>query len=374
MKAYCFFLITTYSFFSASCQNSTPTQVQQTYPYTIEGSEEIVLAVDENNSFMPQYMHVFQTEGKDYLAYLGKPASEILIFNLESKTLQQKVPLGNEKQKVGETAGVYIHSRDSIFAVSKQSLQIYLLNSIGEVIRAYPEERLPLYSIHTFKKLAFLPQSRELVFHWTPYKKTNKAGFFIGETLSFALNIDTGEQRPFFAYEGKNECFGHDMTVWWSATQANNDILYSFPFDEQLYLQSAKGVKAISGAKGDFFSEIVPLKEDANDEESIAYYMASCSYQAIIADAYRNVYYRIACLPAQKADSKNYTSGKPFSIIVLDSAFQKIAESEVFPENVYDYTQFFVSAEGLFISTNNPARNDLEEDKLRFRKFVLAKK
>ena len=92
-------------------------------------------------------------------------------------------------------------------------------------------------------------------------------------------------------------------------------------------------------------------------------------------DKYRDVYYRFAEMPCELAkDEDPYSEFTPkareFSVIILDKDFRIIGETK-FPGNKYFIRMSFVGRDGLYISENNLANPDFDEDKLVFACFAL---
>jgi hypothetical protein len=90
-------------------------------------------------------------------------------------------------------------------------------------------------------------------------------------------------------------------------------------------------------------------------------------------DKYRNVYYRFVEHPCELAKDEGYMDepkAREFSVIILDKDFQIIGETK-FPGNKYFIRMSFVGRDGLYISENNLANPDFDEDKLVFACFKL---
>ena len=98
-------------------------------------------------------------------------------------------------------------------------------------------------------------------------------------------------------------------------------------------------------------------------------------YWHIMYDKYRNVYYRFAEMPYKLASNESpydEPKGKEFSVIVLNADFEIIGETK-FPGKKYFYKMSFVGREGLYISENNLANPQFDENKLVFTCFKIKK-
>ena len=63
-------------------------------------------------------------------------------------------------------------------------------------------------------------------------------------------------------------------------------------------------------------------------------------------------------------------NGREFSVIVFNDQFEIIGETK-FPGNKYFYKMSFVGRDGLYISENNEANPEFDENKLVFACFGL---
>lgn len=115
-----------------------------------------------------------------------------------------------------------------------------------------------------------------------------------------------------------------------------------------------------------FRSDIsIPELSKLSDEQPV--------YGNILYDKYRNVSYRFAYLASEVNKNVPFEllfSKKRFSIIILDSDFQKIGET-VFPQNTYALALFFLNKDGLHLSENNIYNPEASNDLLVFRYFSL---
>jgi len=69
-----------------------------------------------------------------------------------------------------------------------------------------------------------------------------------------------------------------------------------------------------------------------------------------------------------KEESEFYD--QPFSILILDEDF-KILGVTLFPGERYNPNQFFITEDGLYLSTNNDKNPELREDVLSFKRFEV---
>ena len=129
-------------------------------------------------------------------------------------------------------------------------------------------------------------------------------------------------------------------------------------------------------AKSRFLDSKTPYLNDTDvSVNGIIRRMEASKYWHVMYDKYRDVYYRFAEMPCEQAkDEDPYSDFTPkareFSVIILDKDFRIIGETK-FPGNKYFYKMSFVGRDGLYISENNLANPDFDEDKLVFACFKL---
>lgn len=93
--------------------------------------------------------------------------------------------------------------------------------------------------------------------------------------------------------------------------------------------------------------------------------MTSPSYENILFDPYRKVYYRFFRLPDTSYTPSVRGNNKPIGIIILNEKFEKQKEF-MLPKNKYDLNNCFVSENGLHIQKMTES-----EDELVFDIFML---
>lgn len=129
-------------------------------------------------------------------------------------------------------------------------------------------------------------------------------------------------------------------------------------------------------AKIRFLTNMTPhVNHPTEDVYDLIRYEEKAKYWHLMYDKYRDVYYRFAEMPCELADNEDpYDNFAPrareFSVIVLNKDFRIIGETK-FPGNKYFYKMSFVGRDSLYISENNLANPEFDEDKLVFACFKL---
>ena len=129
-------------------------------------------------------------------------------------------------------------------------------------------------------------------------------------------------------------------------------------------------------AKSQFLRKMTPYINDKDiTVAGLVRRMENPKYWHLMYDKYRDVYYRFAEMPCELADNEDpYDNFAPrareFSVIVLNKDFRIIGETK-FPGKRYFYKMSFVGRDGLYISENNLANPEFDENKLVFACFKL---
>lgn len=195
------------------------------------------------------------------------------------------------------------------------------------------------------------------------------------------LKIDLGEQKmhadsltyptPFFK-DGVRNLF-YSRTIG-----ADGKYVYSFQ-DHAIY-KEGNGEWTAYPAKSEAFNSGFEIAKEGYAEDPGKFFefiYLNDRYGSIVYDEFRNVYYRFAFPKPQGEISQDQLFSimmypQEQHIILLDSSLTKIDELRL-PLNQYVLTNYFVSPEGLYISSTNPENPTIREDELVFRKIAVEK-
>ena len=177
------------------------------------------------------------------------------------------------------------------------------------------------------------------------------------------------------------EAKGYILQLDFSRVWNGKELIYSWYKDDQLYTYDAEGKKLRSiPAKSRFLSNDfnAPYYGSLEDLEAATQHVLSQGrYLNLIYNKFENCYYRMV-LHAY-TENEIATLGKTsryetsnISIIKLDSNFN-IIEEKLLKRMTYLPDVFFVTEEGLYLSTNNSHNEATGEDELVFEKISFSK-
>ena len=143
-------------------------------------------------------------------------------------------------------------------------------------------------------------------------------------------------------------------------------------YDSIMVTDDLKQVRWYNG-KSRHLNRMRPKVYEADSFDWLREATENPSYHNIMYDKYRDVYYRIVELPYELKPNESpfdEPRGREFSIIIFNKDFNIIGETK-FPGNKYFYKMSFVGRDGLYISENNLANPEFDENKLVFACFKL---
>lgn len=346
-------------------------------------SKSINFPIDDQTRNYPKAMFPYKDKnGTEYLTFQNLEKNEILFYDMESTKLISKIKYDIEGANgVGFFWGYYIHNLDSIFLTSRDISEIYLTNKSGKVIDKYLYEiDQDSISIENYCSISFL--------YMPMIKKNNKLIIMrpcnrhsLPNPICATIDIKNKEVNTFpFEYpsfpntDNKFKRAGVELYV--SRCFNGKDFIYSFYYDENLYIQKTTQKNWIKKkTKSSYINKVVV--PDDYGKISLKEMCEIPNYGNILYDPYREVYYRIT-YPKTTIDNEIRPmelmdfGRKNFSILILDKELNVIGET-LFPDYTYNSTLMFIREDGLYISESHYLNPNYSDDILSFRRFELVK-
>ena len=383
-------LLSAYSIILFSCQNPSK-KSNATYDISLIEAKKIVLPVDENTYYLSKSMFQFEENGKEYLQFgnFEKKQHEILIYDIESQSLHKRIPLEKEGPKgVPAIYGCIPYFDSKTILVSQHNVgRISIIDGEGNVVRKYNMRQ-------SEDGNKFLVDGRfGISFFYTPSFTRDSIVYFKNGFFIQRMNRNVWKTIPMFnSLNLKNgrigtssihypDIFEDDVKV-----PAGGGYVFTYDYnykqerlacsltgyDSIMVTDDLKQVRWYNG-KSRYLESVRPRVYDANDSNWLNESKGGIKYHNIMYDKFRDVYYRIAEFPYEfNANESAFDdpNGREFSIIIFDKDFNIIGETK-FPGNKYLYKMSFVGRDGLYISENNEANPEFDEDKLVFACFKL---
>ncbi len=374
-----------------SCQTKTE-ESTATYNIGLVESKKITLPVDENTYYLSHSIFQFEENNKEYLQFgnFEKKQHEILIYDIEKQNLQKRIPL--EKEGPNGVPGVYgcIPYYDSkTFLVSQHNRGMTsIINSEGNIIRKYnirqSKDGNKLWADSRFGSSFFRTPSftkDSIVYFCNGYFRRKRLNREDWKTIPMfnSLNLKNGHVGTLpINYP---DIFEDDVKV---PAGGGYDFTYDYNYKQERLVCSLTGYDSIMvtddlkqvrwyNGKSRHLNRMRPKVYEADGLSWLRDAIESPAYHNIMYDKYRDVYYRIAEFPYEfKKDESPFDTptGREFSVIIFDKDLNIIGETK-FPGSKYFYKLSFVGRDGLYISENNEANPEFDEDKLVFACFKL---
>lgn len=356
-----------------SCSNQKTNSKIQVSTYN-----SITFKVEEN--FVPnitknQYL---ETDSGEYLAIFNKVKPELFFFNLDSAKPTQKVEFVSEGPNgIGITNGFHVATKDCILIASIPP-KIQVLDFNGNRKRSIPITDLE-------NKVNWLGSNNMLPFIFDEEVLFGSQPFF--SNIYQTTNSDAQNSKPFYKVDLKNQT---TLARWleikrpsdeWKKgkispnlawTDRGDSIIVSPISDHRLWVISKKKEKIIGykSAKTNSINSFRIIKDYPIGDNEIIKGLETGNYEVLIYDKYRDVFYRFF-FPPIKVENYNITAwelkaNKPkVGLLVLTGELEPIGEF-IFPDHYIENWNYFVGRKGLYVSTNNPNRDDFDENFLRY--------
>lgn len=345
--------------------------------------ELVSIPVDSNTSIDNNLLKLYEENDFEYLVIQNQFSNSIQYYSLDNGKLVNEIFIEREGPKGLELHGFVIPNKDSIIVFEKFTSKGFIINPQGDFIDY-------LYLNGSMGGLNHASMNR------TP-------DLLIGDKISLFVfpGLNYNDSRLFngyytfeFQYDIKNQTYRYLPISWPEIYQDNiwgfyhtypsrvkgkgNTIVYSFGIDHNIYVLHENGSITMHEARGDLIEErINPLANSpTNNRDEVFAYLNRGAYMCIIYDKFRDVYYRIAGHQTEYNNNLGVTENvyrKPYSVIILNSSFEKIGETRLEPVENFSVKDFFVGKKGLYIQSSNYNNSELNENEMKFNLFELIK-
>ena len=356
------------------------------YSKELVESKKVTLPCDENTYFLSKSIFQFEEDGKEYLHFENsrKGQYEIITFDLEKQDVHKRLPIAPEGPN-----GIPAMYGSKPFPDSKNYLifqgmafRVTQMDGDGKVLRNYQLKSPGRFVRMILSTFCYFPSFvRDSVLYVDQRVASRKKRNLDRYPIFATLDLRTGELG--FAPLDFPKTFKGD----YSHIRSGDSFTYDYNYKENRLVCSFLESDSIMvtddlthtkwyNAKSQFLDSMIPYLNDAGDDvQDIIRREQKAKYWHIMYDKYRDVYYRFAEMPCELAKDENpYDEFAPkareFSVIILDKDFRIIGETK-FPGNKYFIRMSFVGRDGLYISENNLANPEFDEDKLVFACFAL---
>ncbi|MCF6341466.1 MAG: DUF4221 domain-containing protein [Bacteroidales bacterium] len=358
------------------------------YSISLVAVDTISFNLPPNGIFASRYIMSYFDPDRDavYLLRQNRQFNCIEKYNLNS---EQFVSV-NKFDKVGPNGigkinGFYPISSDLFLLGSLYRQKLFYADTNG-IVKNTTEFPYPNgdYYFSTSNPLSLSPEKKTVQVSVQPMmdRVGNKKMYFESPVsaklfLDRGCKIDINNMRFPKIYIESNYS-EVDYTYFTRTSNALKGIqVFSFPADPSIYTEDSLGSIQSYYSPSQYFKypDPVPNKQ-ISWEEGRVLFLENPRYESIAYDAYKNIYYRFCLLAIEIEKGKKYSPyihlEMPFTVIVLDSAFNTMTEKK-FEKHLFNTSEYFITSKGLWISANNPENPNFDEERLRYVLFALEK-
>ena len=371
----------------SACQSKYNEQ-KTIYTIQLEKSKQISLPIDENTYFLSKSIFQFEEEGREYLHFENRQKTmyDIIIFDLENQNVSKRIPIQREGANgiPAMTGSKPFFNSNNLMVFQHNISRISFLNGKGEVIRNIPIKKEGYFIEFNLSSFFYMPTfvKDSIIYISQRSKGKGKRVGYDKIPLFISYNMKTGQTDwlPLFfptTFDGNYTIIKGEDGFSYDYNEKDNRLVCSFiKYDSIMVTDDLQHVKWYD-AKSRYLKSMKPnVDNHTNDIYGLIKNEEKPKYLHLMYDKYRDVYYRFAEMPCELAkDETPYDNQAPkareFSVIILNDKFEIIGETK-FPGSKYFYKMSFVGKDGLYISENNLANPEFDEDKLVFSCFKLV--
>jgi hypothetical protein len=380
-------------FLLASCSSESdnrsltkPNSNSQFEKLDIVFSDILSFSLDSITSNESDYVQYFENGEQELLGYLNKYDNSISIFDIKKKKKLKVLKIPEEfmsKHNIRRFLGFHFYDLENAILIPKMRKKIILadflkgdfVNFSYEEISEQSEWPIPFPRASYMNPVIILDSS----YYMTVYPDGNWNAIDNIDTRPVCYQVDlTGTNNPDFlhlTYPVNYYEDGPTQPYFSQCFNGQNEFVYSFFADDIIYVADERHtrwreISAPSRLRGDFLK----VKLNPTMDEYLKFHIETAAYLWITYDKYRKCYYRLVAVGSEfdpKKDLMKQVNFRKLSLMVLNEKLEVVNETML--ENRFNYKNYFVGTEGLYLSLSNPVNDSYEEDQLKFQLIELKK-
>jgi len=337
----------------------------------------------------------YSVNGTDYLVGYNSRHTSLDIFNLTRRSAVKQVNLSADSFFLNKLDKQDLNKGKSITDICIINLDSIIINFSNQKLiildTALKKKRVIfLDSLPVHNNLAGYPISYSNYFRMVPYNNRvllNEIYFDSNWSVKrpcFAtLDLTTEKMSPLPIYysdylydiKGKAGFLGMINT---SGYQKDGLLTYNYLYESNIYQYNAKDTTitcyGATTSKGRNIVKPFFYKEGDDLKNWQIHNIESAQFFCVMYDKFRNVYYRFSLRDIPYKNGKYFNSilDKPLTLMIFNDKFEVIEELQL-PMYTYAPNTWFITAEGLFISSANKKRENVDPRYLTYHVIKLSK-
>lgn len=318
------------------------------------------------------------SDSGEYLALQNKAVHAIEIFNLEFGIHAKRIKLQKDgPNRSGEVNGFRLFSNDSLLVASYPQ-KLMLFNFEGLKTSEFPvkDTQNDVNYISSTSEIPFLFDGKK-VFGAQPFFRNffDMSASDLGK-YSHIYQLDMESVNP----EAEWLPISNPEDTWkegkkvskFTWTDRGDSILVSPYNDHRIWVISKKSGELLNRleVKAPLVNQFHIIKGLPSGDQGIIEELESDRYELLLYDQFRAVFYRFYFVGIDVNDfevhyRELYSNRPKIGLLVLDTNL-KIIGNHLFDTHQIEPWNYFVGRKGLYVSTNNPNRDDFDENYLRY--------
>ncbi len=358
--------------------------------YDLEATDEYITLHLDDSTYIPlSNVSYYRFDNTDYLAFVNKQTAQLIIYDITKGEIYRKLVYQTEGENsiVGYISDFYMKELDEIYLLSPYTNYLYQSNGDGMIVEkvdcSEDNNGIPLT-----RNLSSLGRM-ELVdgkFYLTQnLNRTYGDAVLEKSCMSAVVDMDSKQTEllpltypSIISLEdlGTNAGYGYQYRRIFDGAH----FIYSFLYSDMIYKVSPDHRQTeVKRVASKYIPEVKVNRLNNSDFRRILKMTCEeATYEDIVYDKYRKVYYRFACPQTEVDPKESYLEiiryGKQqFSVVILDENMNRIGE-KLFPPFTYVPTVHIVKEDGLYISCSHYKNPDYSDDLLRLQKIIIVKK
>jgi|WetSurMetagenome_2_1015567.scaffolds.fasta_scaffold56140_1 hypothetical protein len=353
-------------------------------------NDSITLKANQTIPDFCRAVFYFQKDGKQYLFADDRENMTIRIFDLDSRTEIQPIPVSDTGvNAIPYYFGFVVKNLDSIYLPVPEH-KLYCINRQGVITRKVDYSSLtqlfPLLSyassLSRFSKGALI-RGEEIFFiqgnsrkYYFSHLPSDYHFLMKYNTKTDSIGISPITLPDDFWKDGKR-----DMSILFAYNNIKGEFVFGTQYSDRIYTSSdgmsvTQEYRSRSKSVHDYYPYTPPDNLSSEDYFASLY---NYSYNiGLVWDPYNEVYYRFVWPGIQEVQKKQtmadhgiQSNFETFVIDILDQDFKTIGTYSM-PLNKYNSNHYFVNRDGLYIALNNSAQSN-DPDTWVFHRFRLMK-
>ncbi|MBI3502996.1 MAG: DUF4221 family protein [Bacteroidetes bacterium] len=321
---------------------------------------------EQKNEIWSYSDNICNINKQEYIAYASNKTKKLNLINIENNKIEYSIPLTNLDSLFNQYMNplkFFIHNLDSIFILPNESKNIILIGRQGEILNQWHINLSNKYDyvLSGFYTSPFIYLNRKIYIRFVPLISAFKQKRDYFTCLpEIAINIfNTNEYIKFIGGWPEKYLKENHYGDYPSRCMDNSEqSIYSYDSEHDIYIYHNDKLIKKALAKSKFIDNFELFADDSvgNISYTMKYLITAPRYGKIYYDRYRKLIYRIAFPKTEYVNEDKTTvkriTDRPWSIIILNSDFQKIDEI-LFDPFKYNSGPLYVTNDGLLIPKAN---------------------